>query len=80
MHNPVDAANLEAAKQRMAFEELFLLQLKLLLRREVDRAPRNEEDVKGIGVRQLGMMHAGSEALGFKLTAAQDRVLQEVWK
>lgn len=78
MHNPLEAANLEAAKQRMAFEELFLLQLKLLLRREVDRAPRNEDDAKGIGVRNLGMMIAGSDALGFKLTPAQDRVLKEV--
>ena len=78
MHNPVNAANLHAARHRMAFEELFLLQLKLLLRREVDRAPRDAQDAKGIGIRQLDMMHAGSDALGFTLTPAQDRVLKEV--
>ena len=78
MHNPVNAANLHAARHRMAFEELFLLQLKLLLRREVDRAPRDAQDAMGIGIRQLDMMHAGSDALGFTLTPAQDRVLKEV--
>ena len=78
MHKPVDDDNLKAAKHRMAFEELFLLQLKLLLRREVDRAPRNEDDIKGIRISQLDMMHAGSDALGFTLTPAQNRVLSEV--
>ena len=78
MHKPVDDDSLKAAKHRMAFEELFLLQLKLLLRREVDRAPRNEDDVKGISITQLEMMHAGTDVLGFTLTPAQDRVLTEV--
>ena len=78
MHKPGSDANLETAKHRMAFEEFFLLQLKLLLRREVDRTPRSEADVEGIRIRQLDMMQAGTEAMGFTLTPAQDRVLAEV--
>jgi len=39
IHQPRDWADVEAAKRRLAFEELLLLQLKLLLRREIDRTP-----------------------------------------
>lgn len=75
---PRDAADLEAGKRRLAFEELLLLQLKLLLRREIDRTPRSEEDLVGTRIEKLDQMEAGRDALGFKLTAAQDRVLTEV--
>ena len=78
IHQPRDAADLEAAKRRLAFEELLLLQLKLLLRREIGRTPRSPVDLEGTRVQQLGMMEAGREALGFRLTAAQERVLAEV--
>lgn len=78
MHNPADAGDLEAAKRRMAFEELLLLQLKLLLRREIDRTPRGEADLGGTCIHTLAMMQAGRAALGFELTDAQDRVLTEV--
>lgn len=78
MHRPGSDANLETAKHRMAFEELFLLQLKLLLRREVDRTPRCETDIEGIRLQRLDMMQAGIDAMGFTLTPAQDRVLAEV--
>ena len=78
MHRPGDAAELEAAKRRMAFEELLLLQLKLLLRREIDRTPRSEVDLVGTRISKLDMMQAGRDALGFRLTDAQDRVLTEV--
>ena len=78
MHNPADAADLEAAKRRLAFEELLLLQLKLLLRREIERTPRGEADLEGTCIHTLAMMQAGRAALGFALTDAQDRVLTEV--
>ncbi len=78
IHMPKDAAEVEAAKRRLVFEELLLLQLKLLLRREIDRTPRSEVDLVGTRVEKLGMMQAGRNALGFRLTAAQDRVLAEV--
>ena len=80
IHQPRDWADVEAAKRRLAFEELLLLQLKLLLRREIDRTPRSEADLEGTRVTQLGMMEAGRDVLGFTLTAAQDRVLTEVCK
>ncbi len=80
IHQPRDWADVEAAKRRLAFEELLLLQLKLLLRREIDRTPRSEADLEGTRVTQLGMMEAGRDVLGFRLTAAQDRVLTEVCK
>lgn len=78
IHKPTDAAALEAAKRRLAFEELLLLQLKLLLRREIDRSPRGTADLEGTCITQLDMMQAGRAALGFRLTHAQDRVLNEV--
>ena len=78
IHQPRDWADVEAAKRRLAFEELLLLQLKLLLRREIDRTPRSEADLLGTRVTQLDMMEAGRDVLGFRLTAAQDRVLTEV--
>lgn len=78
IHQPRDWADVEAAKRRLAFEELLLLQLKLLLRREIDRTPRSEADLEGTRVTQLGMMEAGRDVLGFTLTAAQDRVLTEI--
>ncbi|KAL0024844.1 hypothetical protein WJX79_004631 [Trebouxia sp. C0005] len=78
IHQPKDWADVEAAKRRLAFEELLLLQLKLLLRREIDRTPRSEADLEGTRVTQLGMMEAGRDVLGFRLTAAQDRVLTEI--
>ena len=62
----------------MAFEELLLFQLKLLLRREIDRIPRSEVDLVGTRITKLDMMQAGRDALGFRLTDAQDRVLTEV--
>ena len=37
MHDPKDLELQEMARCRLAFEELFLLQLKLLLQREVLR-------------------------------------------
>ncbi|KAL0044700.1 hypothetical protein WJX82_006055 [Trebouxia sp. C0006] len=78
IHQPRDWADVEAAKRRLAFEELLLLQLKLLLRREIDRTPRSEADLLGTRVTQLDMMEAGRDVLGFRLTAAQDRVLTEI--
>ena len=78
IHQPRDWADVEAAKRRHAFEELLLLQLKLLLRREIERTPRSEADLEGTRVTQRDMMEAGRDVLGFRLTAAQDRVLTEV--
>ena len=78
IHHPADAAALEAAKRRLELEELLQLQLKQLLRREIDRTPRGEADLEGTCINQLKMMQAGRAALGFELTDAQDRVLSEV--
>ena len=69
---------MESGRRRLAFEELLLLQLKLLLRRSIEKSPRSEEDLKGIRVEMLTMMNAGKKQLGFDLTRAQDRVLKEV--
>ena len=78
IHAPKDAADIELGRRRLAFEELLLLQLKLLLRRSIEKSPRSEIDLKGIQVNKLKMMEAGKASLGFELTAAQDRVLGEV--
>ena len=78
IHQPKDAADVESGRRRLAFEELLLLQLKLLLRRSIEKSPRSEVDLKGTRIEKMTMMNAGKKHLGFDLTRAQDRVLKEV--
>ncbi|MCL4459476.1 MAG: ATP-dependent DNA helicase RecG [Chloroflexi bacterium] len=74
MHFPDNKMLLQAAQQRLAFDELFLIQLGVLQRRQhwqMDQLgnamPISEEE------RNLLL-----QSLPFKLTAAQERVLQEL--
>ncbi|KAK9844493.1 hypothetical protein WJX74_003173 [Apatococcus lobatus] len=78
MHEPQDMELQAIARNRLAFEELFLLQLKLLLQREILRAPRNEADLEGICMLSLDCMEEGRRQLPFQLTAAQETALAEV--
>ncbi len=74
MHHPPDLAAAEAARRRFAFEELFVLQIAVLQRRQASRAavgralPIPREVLAGF----VG-------ALPFALTAAQRRVLDEIY-
>ncbi len=73
IHHPSDLSDDERARRRLAFDELFLLQLGLLERRRQQQhelgapIPRNNEAVDNV-----------LSALPFTLTADQDRVVEEI--
>ncbi len=73
IHHPADLSDDERARRRLAFDELFLLQLGLLERRRQQQRelgapiPRNNEAVSNV-----------LSALPFTLTADQERVIEEI--
>jgi ATP-dependent DNA helicase RecG len=74
MHFPSNWKALERAQYRFKFEELFFLQLFLILQRET----RHTEQ-KGIAFEHVGdQVRKLIERLPFELTAAQKRVLREI--
>jgi ATP-dependent DNA helicase RecG len=74
IHFPDDAAALAAARARLAFEELFLLQMVQALRRRA-----LAEEGQALALRPPGALAAGVRAsLPFQLTAGQDRALAEI--
>lgn len=75
-HFPENESQLSEARDRLAFDELFLLQLKVLQKKwhwqnikkgEAKEIPINKEAIK-----------AGIESLPFELTKAQKRTLKEI--
>ena len=75
IHLPADQAELDAARRRLKFEELFLLQMRLL-QLKVSREAR----VAGYSFGQIGALFNRfyKEFLPFTLTGAQKRVLKEI--
>ena len=75
IHLPTDQRELDAARRRLKFEELFLLQLRLL-QLKVSR----EIQVAGYAFGQIGthFNRFYHEFLPFQLTGAQKRVLREI--
>jgi len=74
IHFPGRWKDLESARLRFKFEELFYLQLFLMLQREARHAGE-----KGIGFIRVGDQVRGLiERLPFELTGAQKRVLREI--
>jgi len=74
MHFPESMEALAAARKRLVFEELFLLQLALALR-------KREIDAPGGGIRFRipdNLREILARALPFELTQAQDRVIREI--
>ncbi len=74
IHFPKDAAELEAARRRLVFEELALLQMVMAVRREVTR-------VEGAGLASTGpgkLAAVAEEALPFTLTSDQSQALKEI--
>ncbi|KAK9814524.1 hypothetical protein WJX72_007345 [[Myrmecia] bisecta] len=78
IHAPTTADEAAAARRRLAFEELLLLQLVMVLRREIARTPRNSIDAEGISIGKLDMMQAGRDVLPFSLTPGQEAALSTV--
>ena len=72
-HYPDDPPSQEMARKRLAFDELFLLQLAVLMRRK-----NRQEAVEGVTVRGAPeVLDSFLASLPFKLTAAQERCLGE---
>src|SRR5439155_8834260 len=73
LHHPSSQAAAEQARRRLAFEELVVLQIAVLQRRLAVRA------VVGRPLpTPRGVLDGFVEALPFALTAAQERVLDEI--
>ena len=73
-HFPDDLSTWEAARRRLAFDELFLLQMAVLMRRHRWQREETGPSLKA-GVPVLGPF---IKALPFSLTAAQRRTLAEI--
>jgi ATP-dependent DNA helicase RecG len=77
IHAPKNEVEFKQARYRLKFEELFFLQLELLLRKEI-RAKK----MKGFVFSELGNLFNTfyTKHLPFELTNAQKRVLKEIRK
>ena len=74
IHFPEDLKRAREARRRLAFDELFFLELSLALRRNQRR-----ERTDGIVFSEAnGLIRRLLEVLSFELTAAQKRVLHEI--
>lgn len=74
LHFPEETADARLARQRLAFDELFALQLELRKRRR--GLEQNAQAFSCGGTNEL--MRPFLASLGFKLTNAQTRVLREI--
>ncbi len=74
LHFPEEQHDAEVARQRLAFDELFALQLEIQRRRHA--LEKNATALPCGGTNEL--MRPFLARLGFKLTAAQARVLREI--
>jgi ATP-dependent DNA helicase RecG len=77
IHAPKNEVEFKQARYRLKFEELFFLQLELLLRKEI-----RSKKMKGFVFSELGnLFHTFyTKHLPFELTNAQKRVLKEIRK
>ena len=73
IHFPEDFNKYNAARKRLVFEELLIMQLALLTFKT-----NYEKDVKGIQFDKEAKMSEIIDKLPFKLTNAQSRVLEEI--
>src|SRR5205085_1712130 len=74
MHYPTDRAALEAARRRLAFEELLPIQLTMQLRRRLFQKSAPAEPMPLSATRE----RAFKGSLPFRLTGAQEHVLFDV--
>ena len=74
LHNPVDLDAAEKARQRLTFDEAFMLQLLLLTRRK----ELKNLDAVARPARAGGLLEAFDTSLPFELTAGQRSVAEEI--
>ncbi|MBQ6555495.1 MAG: ATP-dependent DNA helicase RecG, partial [Firmicutes bacterium] len=72
IHFPASGKDFFRARERLVFEELFLLQMRLLQLKGAVRKKKNDIEIKNTDITPL------LDALGFELTIAQARVLGEI--
>jgi ATP-dependent DNA helicase RecG len=75
VHFPAEQADVARARQRLALEELFFLQLLLARRRSAARAGPARPPLR----RSAGLQDRYLAQLPFQLTGAQRRVLEEIY-
>ena len=74
LHNPVDLDAAEKARERLTYDEAFLLQLLLLTRRK----ELKNLDAVARPVRESGLLAEFDKSLPFELTAGQRAVSEEI--
>ena len=75
IHQPEDFKAAQRAQLRLKFEELFLLQLELIIRKEITK-----KKIKGFQIEKVGdaFTEFFENHLPFELTGAQKRVIKEI--
>jgi ATP-dependent DNA helicase RecG len=75
IHDPENLDMANRARLRLKFEELFMLQLELLLRKEITK-----KKIKGLKLKTVGIHFNEfyNNHLPFELTGAQKRVIKEI--
>ena len=75
IHSPRNYEEAKRAQLRVKFEELFLLQLELLIRKQI-----SQKRIKGYDFKVVGKVFSEfyNQHLPFELTGAQKRVLKEI--
>jgi ATP-dependent DNA helicase RecG len=74
VHQPVDMAQADLARERLTFDEAFLLQLLLVIRREELRKLK----ATARPIRAGGLLDAFDKSLPFQLTGGQRQVIAEI--
>ncbi len=74
IHFPQSDEAFFKARERLVFDELFLLQMRLLQLKGIIKKKQNALNIKNTDITPV------TDALGFKLTQAQDRVLEDIKK
>lgn len=77
IHFPANEEQLRAAQNRIKFEEIFFVQLKMLYAKEVRKSKLNGWVFEKVGDKFNGFF---SEKLTFELTGAQKKVIKEIRK
>jgi ATP-dependent DNA helicase RecG len=74
IHFPSDEKSLQKAQMRIKFEELFFIQLSMLVEKGITRASQSGLIFKSLST----LIHFYDEILPFDLTNAQKRVIREI--
>lgn len=77
IHRPENASNYTVARKRLAFEELFMLQLGLRLMRRQEDSDANASPLL-LNKERLATYRSVIDALPYQLTKSQQRVLNDI--